>query len=252
MKIEGARVLVTGGARGLGKQFAFDFLEAGAKVMICDVDKEALAQAKVNAESTGKSIVTAVCDVSSEEQVRATFATMIESYGGIDVLVNNAGITRDGLFVKVKDGAIKTMSLEQWQKVLDVNLTGVFLCAREASVAMIEKKNPGVIINISSVAQAGNMGQANYSATKAGVSALTVTLAKELARHNIRVAAIAPGYTATEMVLAIREDMQEKVKKTIPLRRFAETSEIAQTARFIVENDYLTGRVLEIDGGLRL
>ena len=252
MKIEGARVLVTGGARGLGRQFAFDFLAAGAKVMICDVMEDELAQTKSDAEGKGFELHTGVCDVSNEEQVKAIFAAMKEQLGGTDVLINNAGITRDGMFVKVKDGEIRTMSLEKWQKVMDVNLTGTFLCAREAAVKMIEGKNPGVIINISSVSQAGNMGQTNYSATKAGVSAMTVSLAKELARYGIRVAAIAPGYTATEMVLAMREDVQDKVKKTIPLRRFAATSEIALTAQFIVENDYLTGRVVEIDGGLRL
>jgi 3-oxoacyl-[acyl-carrier protein] reductase len=252
MKIQGARVLVTGGARGLGRQFAFDFLAAGSKVMICDVMAEELAKTKADAEAQGYQLATAVCDVSNEEQVKATFTTMVETYGGIDVLINNAGITRDGMFVKVKDGAITTMTLAQWQKVIDVNLTGSFLCAREATVAMIDKKNPGVIVNISSVSQVGNVGQTNYSATKAGVSAMTVALAKELARYNIRVCAIAPGYTATEMVMAMREDVQDKVKATIPLRRFASTAEIALTARFIVENDYMTGRVIECDGGLRL
>jgi 3-oxoacyl-[acyl-carrier protein] reductase len=252
MKIEGARVLVTGGARGLGRQFAFDFLKAGAKVMICDVTEDDLAKARADAEAEGFQLATAVCDVSNEDQVKATFATLKERLGGIDVLINNAGITRDGLFVKAKGGEIKTMSLANWQKVLDVNLTGVFLCAREAAVTMIEDKVAGVIINISSVSKAGNVGQANYSATKAGVAAFTVTLAKELSRYGIRAAAIAPGYTATEMVLAMREDVQDKVKQTIPLRRFASTSEMAHTAMFIVENDYFTGRVIEVDGGLRL
>ena len=252
MKIKGAWVLVTGGVQGLGRQFAFDFLAAGAQVMICDVNEKVLVEAKEQAEAAGYQVATAVCDVSREDQVKATLAAMVGQFGGIDVLINNAGITRDGMFVKVKDGEIKTMSLSNWQKVIDVNLTGSFLCAREAAVTMIEKKNPGVIINISSISRVGNVGQTNYSVIKVGVAAMTVVLAKELAWYQIRVVAIAPGYTATEMVLAMRDDVQDMVKKTIPLRRFAETGEIVLTARFIVENDYLTGRVIEVDGGLRL
>jgi 3-oxoacyl-[acyl-carrier protein] reductase len=252
MKIEGARVMVTGGGRGIGWTFAELFMKAGAKVMICDVNADDLAKAEAKAKAAGATLATSLCDISKEDQVAATFAKMVDAYGGVDVLINNAGITRDGLFLKSKDGEIKTMTLAQWQLVIDVNLTGTFLCSREAATSMVKNGNPGVIINISSISREGNMGQTNYSATKAGVAAMTVALAKELARYNIRVAAIAPGYTATEMVMAMREDMQDKVKSTIPLRRFATTEEIASTALFIVENDYITGRVIEVDGGLRL
>lgn len=252
MKIEGARVMVTGGGRGIGWTFAELFMKNGAKVAICDVNTDDLAKAESKAKEAGYQLVTAKCDISKEDQVKETFAKMIEAYGGVDVLVNNAGITRDGLFLKAKDGEIKTMSLDKWQLVLDVNLTGTFLCSREAATSMVKNKNAGAIVNISSISREGNMGQTNYSATKAGVAAMTVAMAKELARYNIRVAAIAPGYTATEMVMAMREDMQDKVKSTIPLRRFATTEEIASTALFIVENDYITGRVIEVDGGLRL
>lgn len=252
MKIQGARVLVTGGGRGLGREFAMQFLDAGARVMVCDVVEADLQASAEEAKTRGKELLTGKCDVTNEEDVRKTFATMVEGLGGIDVLINNAGITRDGMFARKKDGEIKTMSVDQWRKVIDVNLTGVFLCAREAVTWMMRKGNPGVVINISSVSRAGNMGQANYSTTKAGVVAFTIAIAKELAREGIRAACIAPGYTATEMVLSMREDVQDKVKSTIPLRRFAEPSEIARTALFIVENDYVTGRVFEIDGGLRL
>jgi 3-oxoacyl-[acyl-carrier protein] reductase len=252
MKIEGARVMVTGGGRGLGRQFAEMFSKKGAQVMICDVNPADLAAAAEAAAADGRELLTAVCDVSKEDQVRAAFEKLVDAYGGVDVLVNNAGITRDGMFLKAKDGEISTMTLAQWQLVVDVNLTGTFLCAREAAAWMVRKGNPGVIVNISSVSKAGNKGQTNYSATKAGVQALTVTLAKELARWNIRCAAIAPGYTATEMVLAMRDEVQDMVKKTIPLGRFATPAEIASTALFIVENDYVTGRVFEVDGGLRL
>jgi 3-oxoacyl-[acyl-carrier protein] reductase len=250
MKIEGARVMVTGGGRGIGWAFAELFLKAGAKVMVCDVSADDLRKAE--AAAAGRPLRTAQCDVSKEADVQKAFAAMVEAWGGVDVLVNNAGITRDSLFLKVKDGEIATMSLANWQKVVDVNLTGTFLCSREAATWMVKQKNSGVIVNISSISREGNMGQTNYSATKAGVVAMTVALAKELARYDIRVAAIAPGYTATEMVLAMREEMQDKVKKTIPLGRFATTEEIASTALFIVQNDYVTGRLFEVDGGLRL
>lgn len=252
MKIEGARVMVTGGGRGIGWAFAELFMKAGARVMVCDVIADDLKKAETRAAEARHEIRTAVCDVSKEADVQQAFAAMAEAYGGVDVLVNNAGITRDSLFLKVKDGEIATMSLANWQKVVDVNLTGTFLCSREAATWMVKQKNPGVIINISSISREGNVGQTNYSATKAGVAAMTVALAKELARYGIRVAAIAPGYTATEMVMAMREDVQDKVKATIPLRRFAATEEIASTALFIVQNDYVTGRVFEVDGGLRL
>ena len=252
MKIKDARVIVTGAGRGIGRTFAELFMQNGARVMACDVLADDLAKFEADAKKQKWQLATAKCDVTKEADVQQAFGKMVEQWGGVDVLVNNAGITRDGLFLKSKDGNVTTMSLEQWQKVIDVNLTGTFLCAREAATWMVKKNNPGVIVNISSISREGNMGQTNYSTTKAGVVAMTVALAKELARYNIRVAAIAPGYTATEMVLAMREDMQEKVKATIPLRRFATTQEIASTALFIAENDYVTGRVFEIDGGLRL
>ncbi|MHC4873505.1 MAG: SDR family oxidoreductase, partial [Planctomycetota bacterium] len=155
------------------------------------------------------------------------------------------------LLVKEKDEDTKTMSLDAFQKVIDVNLTGVFLCGREAAALMIQKKC-GVIINISSVSRAGNMGQTNYSAAKAGVDAMTVTWSKELAKYNIRCAAIAPGYIGTEMVKAINPDILEKIVSKVPLKRLGEMSEISRTVQFIIENDFVNGKILEIDGGLRI
>jgi 3-oxoacyl-[acyl-carrier protein] reductase len=175
----------------------------------------------------------------------------IAAVGALDVLVNNAGITRDGLFLKVNDHEIRTMSLENFKAVIDVNLVGVFLCAREAAVVMAGNGG-GVIINISSVSRAGNFGQTNYSAAKAGVDAMTVTWSKELARYGIRCAAIAPGYVRTEMVAAIKHEVLEKITAEVPLRRLGEMAEISQTIRFIIENDFINGKILEIDGGLRI
>jgi len=144
------------------------------------------------------------------------------------------------------------MSLAQWQAVIDVNLTGVFLCTREVAAKMIELKNEGAIVNISSISRAGNMGQANYSAAKAGVAADTVVWAKELARYGIRVAGVAPGFIETEMTASMKPEALEKMTSGIPLKRMGKPAEIAHSVAYILENDYYTGRILELDGGLRL
>jgi 3-oxoacyl-[acyl-carrier protein] reductase len=144
------------------------------------------------------------------------------------------------------------MSLANWQAVIDVNLTGSFLCGREFFVKLLEQKKSGVCINISSISRSGNQGQSNYTATKAGVAEMTVTWAKEMARHGIRVGAIAPGYINTEMVAAIREDVKQKIIEQIPTRRLGEPSEISHSVFYILENDYFTGRVIECDGGMRI
>ena len=161
-------------------------------------------------------------------------------------------IRRDGLLLKVKDGVMTKMSLAQWQAVIDVNLTGVFLCTREVAAKMIELNQQGAIINISSISRAGNVGQTNYSAAKAGVAAATVTWAKELARYGIRVAGIAPGFIETEMTLGMKPEALEKMTAGIPLKRMGKVEEIAHSAAYIFENDYYSGRILELDGGLRI
>ncbi|MFA6567386.1 MAG: SDR family oxidoreductase [Victivallales bacterium] len=248
MEIKNKRCLVTGAGRGLGRQMAMDLLRSGASVHACDISAAALGSLK---EATHDLPVTFhACDIADEAAVEAMF-TEISGSGGLDVLINNAGITRDGLLLKVKDGDVRTMPLQDFKAVVDVNLVGVFLCGRGAA-ALMAKGNGGVIINISSVSRAGNFGQTNYSAAKAGVDAMTVTWSKELARYKIRCAAIAPGYINTEMVAAIKPEVLEKITAQIPLRRLGEMSEISRTALFIIENDFVNGRVLEIDGGLRI
>jgi 3-oxoacyl-[acyl-carrier protein] reductase len=179
---------------------------------------------------------------------------VVQDFGRLDVMINNAGITKDALLVKTQDGKVSgKMSLDQWQAVIDVNLTGVFLGAREAAARMINLGHGGgVIISTSSISRAGNMGQTNYSAAKAGVAAMTVVWAKELARHGIRAAAIAPGFTRTDILDAMKPEMIERMVAAVPLKRMAEPAEIAQAAVFIAENDYFSGRVLELDGAQRL
>ena len=252
MKIEGSRVLVTGGARGLGRRFALDLARAGARVGVCGTNRERLEALKEDAGREGLDIWTHRADVSSEEQVRDLFARFVDRFGGLEAVVNNAGITRDALFVKKKDDRVAVMPSEYWHRVIDVNLTGVFLCGREAARIMVERGTPGVIVSISSVNRAGAIGQTNYSATKAGIVAMTVVWAKELSRYGIRVVALAPGYVETDMTAAMREDVRRKIEAMIPLGRLAKPEEISHALRFVLENDYVHGRVIEVDGGLRV
>ncbi len=251
MDVGAMKIVITGGARGLGLAMAQELASAGARIGIIDLDRQAVEQAL--AGLPGQIHVGAVADVSDENAVTGAFDQLTDSLEGIDGLVNNAGITRDGLLVKARDGRIESkMSLDQWRAVIDVNLTGVFLCGREVAGRMIESGRGGVIINISSISRNGNFGQSNYAAAKAGVAAMTVTWAKELARHDIRVASISPGFVNTELVARMPEKAVQRITSQVPLGRLGIPEEIAQTARFIFENDYISGRDFAIDGGLRL
>lgn len=253
MHINDKVIAITGGAQGLGLAMAKMLGERGARVALIDMDAARLDQA-VNTLADSRIQARAfVADVAKESSVIEVFSDIREKLGPMSGLVNNAGITRDGLLVKAKDGEIvSTMSLERWQQVIDVNLTGVFLCGREAASQMIETDTQGVIVNISSISRAGNMGQSNYAAAKAGVAALTVTWAKELARYGIRVGAVAPGFIETEMTESMRPEILEKITKGVPLGRLGLPENIADSVRYIFENDYYSGRVLECDGALRI
>ena len=253
MDIKNKVVVITGGAQGLGFSMAECFADKGARLALVDMNPDALKNASTLLTARDVEVKTYQANVAKEEEIEQLFSNIVADFNGIDCLINNAGITRDGLFIKAKDGEIsKRMSLQEWQSVIDVNLTGVFLCGREAATKMIEIGTKGVIINISSLSKAGNMGQTNYSAAKAGVAALTVTWAKELSRYGIRSAGIAPGFIATEMVKSMKPEALEKMAAMIPLKRLGEPSEIGMTATYIVENDYYTGRTIEMDGGMRI
>jgi 3-oxoacyl-[acyl-carrier protein] reductase len=246
-------VVITGAARGLGRAMALAFAARGAEVAAFDRQGPALDETVAQCAAQGVRANAYVVDVTSEPEVIRGFDSLVADFGRCDVLVNNAGITRDALLVKAQERAVQSkMSLAQWQAVLDVNLTGVFLCGREAAERMIQHGNGGLIVNISSISREGNPGQTNYSAAKAGVAAMTVVWAKELARYGIRAAAIAPGFCSTEILAAMKPEMVERVKAAVPLRRLGDPAEIAATAVFIAENDFVTGRTLEVDGGLRL
>jgi 3-oxoacyl-[acyl-carrier protein] reductase len=253
MRIEGKTVLITGAGRGLGAAMARRFAERGADLALVDLDESGLRDVSLACRALGRRVETYAASVADEAQIAAAFDRVVADFGRLDCAIANAGILRDGLLVKVKDGeVVGKLPLAQWQAVIDVNLTGVFLCGREAADRMIRLRSAGCIINISSLSRAGNFGQSNYSAAKAGVAALTVVWAKELARYGIRVNAIAPGFIKTEMVASMKPEVLAKMAAGIPVQRLGEPDEIASTAEFIVTNDYCNGRVLEIDGGQRL
>ena len=253
MNLQDKVIAVTGGAQGLGLSMATALAAKGAKLALVDLNQEKLDAGVTACKLAGGDARGYLANVAKEDDVIALFDQIVADFGTLHGVINNAGILRDGMLIKAKDGeVVKKMSLAEWQAVIDVNLTGVFLCGREAAERMIKLGSEGVIINISSLSKAGNMGQTNYSAAKAGVAAMTVTWAKELARHGIRCAGIAPGFIATDMVASMKPEALEKMSSGVPLKRLGEPDEIAQSAVFIFENDYYTGRIIETDGGIRI
>ena len=252
MDLKNKVIVITGAARGLGAAMAKRLAKQGARLALVDLDADSIADAAAACEGAAE-VNTYGANVADESQVVALFEQILRDCGAIDGLVNNAGITRDALLIKYKDGELLSkMSLDDWQAVINVNLTGVFLCGREAAAHMAQLGNGGVIINISSISRAGNVGQGNYSATKSGVEAMAVTWGKELSRYGIRTGAVAPGFINTEMVAAMPDNAKEKIAGMVPLKRMGEPDEIAQAVQFIFENDYFSGRLIEVDGALRL
>jgi len=242
--LKGKVALVTGASRGIGRAIAIEFARRGAAVAIN------FRSGAEHAEAVGKEIqeMGGECmlikgDVSKKEQAHRIVEQVLEKWKRLDILVNNAGITRDR--------TLRKMTEDDWAEVISVNLNGTFYCTSAAIPAMMNQKF-GRIINISSVVgQSGSFGQANYSASKGGIIAFTKTLALELARHNITANAIAPGYTSTEMVAAIPEEVAAKIKAKIPLGRFAEPEEVAKAAVFLAaDGDYITGQELNVNGGV--
>ena len=253
MQLDEQTVVVTGAAQGIGRAIAVALAARRAHLALVDLSVDALEETEATCQAMGGSAESFALDVSSEKAVCAFFKRLSADRGAPAGLVNNAGITRDAMLVKVREGeVVGKMSATDWQAVIDVNLSGVFLCAREAAAQMIRCGMAGMILNISSVSRAGNVGQGNYAAAKAGVAALTVTWAKELARHGIRCAAIAPGVIRTDMVADMKPEAREKLASGIPLGRLGEPEEVAELAVHMFLNDYCNGRVVELDGGLRL
>lgn len=242
--LKGQVAIITGGSRGIGRATALALATEGAKVAV-NYASSSTAADQVVAEITeaGGEAIAVQGDVSKADQVDALFNKVTETWGKVDILVNNAGITRDTLLLRMK--------LEDWQAVIDLNLTGVFLCTRVASKMMLKQKS-GRIINITSVAgQMGNPGQANYSAAKAGVIGFTKTVAKELASRGVTVNAVAPGFIATDMTKELKNT--EEILKFIPLGRYGQAEEVAGMIRFLAADPaaaYITGQVFNVDGGM--
>lgn len=255
MELKDKVIVITGGGRGLGRSMALELAGKGAKLALVDLSQEALDETIGLCAEQGVEARGYICNVADEAEVEQTFQSVVSDFGTLNGVVNNAGVTRDGLFLKVdrETGKVANkMSMDQWNLVMDVNLTGTFLCAREAAAQMIDLGAEGCIINISSISRHGNMGQTNYTATKAGVEAMAVTWAKELARYGIRAASIAPGYIGTEMVMSMKPEALDKIAAGIPAKRLGKPEEIARTVSFILENDYVNGRCIEVDGALRI
>ncbi len=251
MNLSDLHVIVTGAAAGIGRGFATALLDAGAAVCAVDVDDAALAS--LAEERAGDRLTTVRCDVSREDEVIAMVRDAASSMGGLNALINNAGLFRDGMLVRRDraSGEVRRMSLADWQKVIDVDLTGPFLCTREFAAHVIESgTEQAVVVNISSVSRHGNPGQSNYSAAKAGLVADTRLWASELARYGIRVGAVAPGFVDTPILQGMRDDVLAAMVARVPLGRVGSIEELWLGVRFVLECDYFTGRCLDIDGGL--
>jgi 3-oxoacyl-[acyl-carrier protein] reductase len=253
MKLENIRAIVTGAASGIGRCIALEMARAGAKVVGGDLDMDGLKNLEIESVELPGEIYGLHLDVANESSVKDFIPLAYEKIGYANTLVNNAGILRDGLLVTQDgEGWLRKLPTAQWKRVIDVNLTGAFFMAREFTALAIEKNiAPALIINISSVTRSGNPGQSNYSASKAGLDADTRTWALELASFGFRVAGIAPGLTNTPILSRVSPNALAEMTANIPLRRIAEPYEIWQAARFIIECDYFTGSIIDVDGGAR-
>lgn len=246
MQLENLKIIVTGGAQGMGAYFATKLHAAGAKVAVGDVNEKGLAELP-------QGIFTRRLDVSSESDCEAFVAAAHDAMGGLNGLINNAGILRDGLLVK-KDkatGEIVKLTADQWNAVIGVNLTGATFMAREVVAKMVTTNTrPGVIVNMSSIARHGNRGQSNYTAAKAALAANTTTWAKEFAPFGIRVGGVAPGMIETPMTAGMNPKAREGLISMIPVGRTGLPEDVWLAVKFVLECDYFDGRVIDVDGGL--
>ena len=254
MRLEEAKFIVTGGAQGMGRHFAWRIAEAGGQVTAGDVNEAGLAALAAESSSLPGKIHTRKLNVADEADVASCVAFAHEQMGGLNGLVNNAGILRDGLLVKrdKTTGAITKLSRDQWQAVIDVNLTGATLMARDVVVKMAETKSKGVIVNISSVARHGNRGQSNYSAAKSALATNTKTWSLEFAPFGVRVGAVAPGMIETPMTQGMNPKARDALVAAIPVGRIGVPEDIWVAVKFVIECEYFNGRTIDVDGGLSM
>jgi 3-oxoacyl-[acyl-carrier protein] reductase len=254
MKLEQMKIIVTGAAQGMGRHFSLRLAEAGAQVAAGDIRQDALASLVEESKALRGKVHARAVDVTQEESIVAFTAWARGAMGGLNGLINNAGILRDKLLVK-KDrttGEITKMSLEEWRAVIDVNLTGATLMARETIASMVTNGERGVVINMSSIAKIGNRGQSNYVAAKAALAANTRTWALEAAPFGIRVGAVAPGMIETPMTQGMKQAARDALVASVPVGRIGTPEDIWQAVRFIIECDYFNARTVEVDGGLAM
>ncbi len=244
MRLNDKVALITGAARGIGRAIALLFAQEGADIVVGDINIEEAAKTCLEIEGLGRKALALEMDVTDYDKCEEAVNKILDKFGKVDILVNNAGITKDNLLLR--------MSEAEWDAVLNVNLKGSFNCIKAVSRPMI-KQRMGRIINIASIIGIiGNAGQANYSASKAGIIALTKTAAKELASRNININAVAPGFIQTEMTGRLPDDLKEKMKEAIPLNRFGSANDVAAVCLFLAssESSYITGQTIVVDGGM--
>jgi 3-oxoacyl-[acyl-carrier protein] reductase len=244
MELDGKVALITGGAQGIGRVISEELAGQGAHVILGDVNLEGAEKTVAELKQAGAKASAVRIDVSSAADVQSAFDSIIKDYKPVDIVVNNAGITRDGLLVRMKEA--------EWDLVMNINLKGSFLCSQQAAKQMMKQKS-GAIVNIASiVGLMGNFGQANYSASKAGLIGFTKTLAREVAPRGIRANAIAPGFIDTEMTRVLEESVRDKLVEQIPLARLGQPEDVARCVSFLVSEkaSYITGQVISVNGGM--
>lgn len=244
MRLKDKVALITGGARGIGRAIAMAFAREGADIVVADVNQEEAEKTARDIEALARKSLAIPMDVTNYLKVEEAINKILDKFGKVDILVNNAGITKDGLLLRMNEA--------EWDAVINVNLKGTFNCTKAVSKAMIKQRS-GKIINIASIIGIiGNAGQANYSASKAGIIALTKTAAKELASRNINVNAVAPGFIQTNMTAGLPEDIKQKMKEAIPLNKFGSPDDVAAACLFLASEDanYITGQTIIVDGGM--
>jgi 3-oxoacyl-[acyl-carrier protein] reductase len=244
MRLKGKTALVTGGARGIGRAIALACAQEGADIVIWDVNEQEAAKTCAEITSLGRQAFSQQVDVTNFTSVEEGVNKILDKFSRIDILVNNAGITKDGLLLRMGEA--------EWDAVLNVNLKGTFNCIKAVSKVMVKQRSGKIISIASIIGLIGNAGQANYSASKAGVIALTKTAAKELAARNINVNAVAPGFIETDMTAKLPEQIREKMKEAIPLGRFGSPDDVAKVIVFLASEEagYITGQTVVIDGGM--